>query len=56
LREEVARAELERLGFDVRVVEVPAPDGTVIGVTLRQEPDAGREVPAGSQVAIFVGG
>jgi beta-lactam-binding protein with PASTA domain len=56
LREEIARAELTRLGFRVRVVEVPAPDAAVVGVTLRQEPEAGRKVPAGTEIIIFVGG
>jgi serine/threonine-protein kinase len=53
--EEDARAELEGLGFRVRVVEEPAPDAASAGTVLRQVPPAGREAPANAQVTIVVG-
>jgi PASTA domain-containing protein len=48
-----ARTAFSRLGLHTRVTRVPAP-GTAPGTVVRTSPGAGRRIPAGSTVSLFV--
>jgi eukaryotic-like serine/threonine-protein kinase len=51
---EQAEAELRRGGFDVELVMEPSPDPEEEGLVIRQAPAAGRRVPQGALVTIYV--
>lgn len=55
LPQDEAQAQLESLGFRVRVVNEVAPGPAQVGIVLRQVPAAGREAPPGTLVTIVVG-
>jgi serine/threonine-protein kinase len=55
LSQDEATAELESLGFRVRVVEEATDQPAFVGRVLRQVPAAGREAPPGTQVTVVVG-
>jgi serine/threonine-protein kinase len=55
LDEAAARGELERAGFEVRVVDETTADPAQDGLVVRQSPDGGASADDGATVTIVVG-
>jgi serine/threonine-protein kinase len=50
-----ATQDLEAAGFDVQSVDQETTDESEDGLVVGQDPSAGRQAAAGSQVTIYVG-